>query len=117
MNLLGPTRTITACALAALSLTACVVAPYPAAPVAYTTPGETYTVAPMAPPAPYVETVPAMPYAGAVWINGYWNWSGGRHQWMPGHYARPMPGYHWRPHRWAPSPRGGWQLHGGGWAR
>ena len=58
-----------------------------------------------------------MPFIGAIWIGGYWNWSGGRHVWTPGHYERPHPGYRWAPHRWEPGPRGGWYLRGGGWIR
>ncbi len=73
--------------------------------------------APIAPPPPRVEVVPALPYPGAVWIGGYWGWYGGRHVWVPGYYARPRPGYHWQPYRWAPYPRQGWGLYGGHWAR
>ena len=79
------------------------------------TPATVY--APMAPPAPYYEVQPALPYPGAIWINGYWNWSGNRHHWVPGRYERPRPGYRWQPHRWDRSPRGGWYLQGGGWVR
>lgn len=115
MKSLRAVRTLVLAAGAALALAACVVAPYPAGPVYPTT--EPVIMAPMAPPAPYAEVVPVAPYAGAVWISGYWNWSGGRHEWVPGRYARPAPGYHWQPRSWTPAPRGGWQLRGGGWAR
>lgn len=68
------------------------------------------------PPAPYAEVVPVMPYAGAVWIGGYWGWNGGRHNWVPGYWERPRPGYRYEPYRW--EPRGGrWHLHAGGWRR
>jgi hypothetical protein len=68
------------------------------------------------PPAPYTEVVPVMPYPGAVWINGYWGWNGGRHQWVPGYYDRPRSGYRYEPHHW--ENRGGrWHLHVGGWIR
>lgn len=68
------------------------------------------------PPAPYAEVVPAMPYPGAVWINGYWGWSGGRHHWVPGYYERPRTGYRYEPRRW--ENRGGrWYLRVGGWIR
>ena len=73
--------------------------------------------APVAPPAPYVEVQPAVPYPGAVWINGYWNWSGNRHTWVPGRYDRPRPGWRWQPRRWERAPRGGWHSQGGGWVR
>ena len=68
------------------------------------------------PPAPYAEVVPVVPYPGAVWISGYWGWSGGRHQWVPGYYERPRPGYRYEPHRWE-SQGGRWHLHAGGWIR
>jgi hypothetical protein len=54
----------------------------------------------VAPPAPVVETVPAPPQPGYVWAAGYWNWEGGRHVWVPGHYMEPRPGYRWEPDRW-----------------
>jgi hypothetical protein len=99
-----------------LGLTGCVVVPahqgygpgvYAAPPVA---------VVDVAPPPPYQEVVPLMPFAGAVWIGGYWGWSGGRHQWVPGYWERPRAGYRYEPHRW--ENRGGhWNLHGGAWIR
>ena len=97
-------------------LSACVVVPahrgyydggYAAAPV---------VVVDVPPPAPYVEVVPVMPYPGAVWIGGYWGWSGGRHQWVNGFYDRPRPGYRYEPHRWESS-GGRWHLRVGGWVR
>jgi hypothetical protein len=105
-------------ACAAATLTACVVAPAPmvADPYGYQgAPGAVY--APVAPPAPYYEVQPALPFAGAIWIGGFWNWAGGRHVWVPGHYERPRPGYRWSPQRWERSPRGGWNLQGGIWVR
>jgi WXXGXW repeat (2 copies) len=106
---------------AALLLSACVVAPYPRR-VVYTEPvaAGSYesqeVIVGVAPPPAYVEVVPSVPYAGAVWIGGYWGWSGGRHSWVPGRWDRPRPGYRWQPHAW--SQQGGrWHLHGGGWVR
>lgn len=101
---------------AAATLSGCIVAPArhyggevvyaPAPAVVIDTP----------PPAPYVEVVPAMPFAGAVWIGGYWGWSGGRHQWVPGYWEHPRPGYRWDAHRWE-NHGGRWHLHVGGWVR
>jgi hypothetical protein len=52
-----------------------------------------------APPAPVVETVPALPGAGYVWVGGYWNWNGVKYVWVPGRYVH-HPGAwcagHWR---------------------
>ena len=33
-------------------------------------------------PADEVEVVPAPPYAGAVWIKGFWDWNPGFHRWV-----------------------------------
>ena len=78
--------------------------------------GRVLNVVDVAPPAPYAEVVPVVPYAGAVWVGGYWGWSSGRHRWVPGYYERPRPGYRYEPHRW--ESRGGrWHLRGGGWVR
>lgn len=102
---------------AGAALTGCVVAPTPG-PVYG---GPAYPVdsvyAPVAPPAPYTEVIPVVPFPGAIWVGGYWNWSGGRHVWVPGRYERPRAGYHYQPRHWEPSRRGGWELHGGGWIR
>jgi hypothetical protein len=120
-------KLISAAALSALTLSACVVAPYPQR-VVYSQPvpagqaaGGQYSdgveaVVDVAPPAPYVEVVPAIPFAGAIWIGGYWGWQGGRHTWVPGRWDHPRPGYAWRPHAWVQQ-GGRWQLHSGGWVR
>jgi hypothetical protein len=108
-------------------LSACVVAPYPARPVVYSQPvpaAPVYAPAPaeqdyvvdVAPPPPYVEGVPAIPFAGAIWIGGYWGWNGGRHYWVPGRYEHPRPGYGWRPHAWVQE-GGRWHMRQGGWER
>ena len=125
--------------LSATVLSACVVAPYPRAagyagpapyPGAYAgayatgpaggysgaAPFESGVVVDIPPPAPYAEVVPAIPFAGALWIGGYWGWHGGRHQWSPGRWEQPRPGYAWRPYAWAQQ-GGRWQLHAGGWVR
>ena len=109
-------------ALSALSLSACVVAPYPyrhpyATPVySAPPPHDAVVVIDVAPPAPYVEVVPVIPYAGAVWIGGYWGWSGGRHVWTGGYWDHPRAGYRYQPHAWV-QVGGRWQLHGGAWVR
>ena len=118
MSPLARPAVLAAVAAAAL-LGGCVVAPVPGG--VYNDPYGGYpsqpVYAPVAPPAPYYEVQPALPYPGAIWIGGYWNWSGHRHVWVPGRYERPRPGYHYAPHRWSRSPRGGWYLQGGGWLR
>ena len=114
-------RWIWRAALAAICLSllsACVVAPVgPYASYGYANEaGEAIAVAGVPPPAPYVEVRPAMPYVGAVWIGGYWNWYGGRHVWVPGYWGAGRPGYVWNPYRWAPYGNR-WSLYGGGWGR
>jgi hypothetical protein len=113
-----PRGKLTIVVLSALLLSACVVAPYRPGPgpYGYDSYGPDVAVTTVAPPPPYAEVIPVAPFLGAVWISGYWGWSGGRHHWVGGHYERPRPGYRWMPHRW--EPRGGqWHLRGGGWVR
>ena len=53
------------------------------------------------PPAPIVETRPAIPGAGYVWTPGYYRWNGGAHVWVNGAWALPpRPGAVWVAHRW-----------------
>ena len=128
-----PTRLLIVPLFSTALLSACVVAPYPGGRVVYSQPVPAYgqpapgysqpvpydsdeVVVDVAPPASYVEVVPAIPFAGAIWLGGYWGWSGGRHRWVPGRWDHPRPGYSWRPHAW--DQQGGrWHLHGGGWVR
>ncbi|HEX7932705.1 MAG TPA: YXWGXW repeat-containing protein, partial [Paraburkholderia sp.] len=51
-------------------------------------------VAPLAPPPPRVEVVPA-PRPGYVWDQGGWRWRRGQYVWVPGHWQVVRPGYHW----------------------
>lgn len=104
MNTVPLLRCIAAGTLAAAALSACVVAPmYPPEPA---------VVVQQSPPRPYVEVVPAAPFAGAIWINGYWGWSRNRYEWVPGRYEHPRSRHHWRD-----QPRGGWSQEGGRWGR
>jgi hypothetical protein len=105
-----------AAALSVLALSACVIAPYPREAGYYPEAGAPMIVTEVAPPPPYVEVVPAIPFPGAIWIGGYWGWSGGRHTWVGGHWEHGRPGYVWNPHRWE-NRSGRWYLHEGGWGR
>ncbi len=98
---------------AAALLTGCVVAPLPAG---YAEPGPVM-VAPNAPPPLYAETIPVAPAPSYIWINGFWDWGGGRYAWRPGYWSPPRPGYGWAPREWAPRHGGGWQGRGGHWER
>lgn len=49
------------------------------------------------PPAPVKEEPPARPNASAVWVTGYWHWTGMQYAWIPGHWEAPPPGSTWSP--------------------
>jgi len=70
----------------------------------------------MAPPPGQIEIIPASPYAQAVWMNGYWSWSGGRHVWVSGRYVQGRPGHVWVGHSWERGQRG-WHIRQGYWRR
>ena len=53
-----------------------------------------------APPEPIVEVRPALPFAGAIWLPGFWTWHGHHHVWVGGHYSAPRAGYRWEGARW-----------------
>src|SRR6185436_15474885 len=75
------------------------------------------------PPAPIAEVVPGPPFAGAVWMPGYWHWGGARYVWIAGRYSAPRPGYVWEPHHWVRHGHrwhyvpGGWRQGRGHWRR
>ncbi|MFP3563452.1 YXWGXW repeat-containing protein [Paraburkholderia sp. SIMBA_030] len=56
-------------------------------------------VAPIAPPPPRVEVVPA-PRVGYVWDRGRWRWDHGRYVWVGGHWQPVRAGYRWIPGHW-----------------
>lgn len=106
----------------ALLLGGCVVAPYPHRPIhsqpvpLYDDPYGGGVVVDVAPPPPRVELIPALPFAGAVWLGGHWAWHGGRHRWVHGHWDHPRRGHQWRAPGW--EHRGGrWHERRGGWHR
>jgi len=62
----------------------------------------TVIIAPSAPPAPRVETVPPPPSTVMTWHPGHWNWNGAAWAWEEGHYVqRPQPAAVWEPGHWA----------------
>jgi hypothetical protein len=98
---------------ALLALGGCVA--YPAGPY-YSEPAGATIYAPYGPPPLVAETYGVAPYPGAIWIGGYWSWSGGRHVWTPGRWEHPRTGYHWVPRTW--EQRGHeWHQRGGHWER
>ncbi len=69
----------------------------------------------VAPPAAIVETRPAAPGAGYVWVPGYHQWDGARYNWTAGTWVQaPHPGARWVAHRWVRR-HGGWVLVEGHW--
>lgn len=42
---------------------------------------------------PVVEPVGAPFVAGAVWVPGYWHWSGARYEWIVGHWTANPAGW------------------------
>lgn len=110
-------RWVAAAVFGASALSACVMAPVRPAYGGSGYYDQGMITADVAPPAPYVEPIPVLPYAGAVWIGGFWDWSGGRHVWRPGHYEHPRAGFAYRQPGWSHGADGRWMLHRGGWER
>jgi hypothetical protein len=53
------------------------------------------------PPEPMREPRPQAPDAQAVWVAGYWHWSGMQYTWIPGHWERAPPGASWHAPRYS----------------
>jgi hypothetical protein len=69
----------------------------------------------VAPPAAVVETRPAAPGAGYVWISGYQNWNGSAYVWVPGKWEMPPRAHaRWVAHRWVHR-NGGYVMVEGHW--
>jgi len=67
------------------------------------------------PPRAVVERRGPAPGRGYVWVNGYHNWDGNRHVWVPGRWERPPRAHaRWEGHRWVRR-NGGWVLVEGRW--
>jgi WXXGXW repeat (2 copies) len=81
--------------LAALSSSGCVVEAGTSASVA----GGVAVSGP--PPQPMPEARPQPPDAQAVWVAGYWHWSGMQYTWIPGHWEKAPPGASWRAPRYS----------------
>jgi len=69
----------------------------------------------VAPPARIVETRPATPGPGYIWIDGYHRWDGAAYIWVPGRWELPPhPHARWVAHHWVRK-HGGWVLVDGRW--
>jgi hypothetical protein len=53
------------------------------------------------PPAPMPEPRPQPPDAQAVWVAGYWHWTGMQYAWIPGHWEKAPPGAAWHAPRYS----------------
>ncbi len=77
--------------------------------------GPSYVAVSSRPSTPYYVR-PAQPYAGSVWIDGDWYWSGGRYMYRQGYWSAPRRGYTYHPGYW--HQRGNnYNWHRGGWRR
>lgn len=78
----------------------------------------TVIIAPSAPPAPRVETIPPPPSMQTqvmTWEAGHWVWNGTGWNWQDGHYVqRPSTAAVWEPGHWQQS-NGGWVWVEGQW--
>jgi hypothetical protein len=53
------------------------------------------------PPQPMAEVPSRAPAAQAIWVAGYWHWTGMQYTWIPGHWEIPPPGSLWRAPRYS----------------
>ena len=67
------------------------------------------------PPPILIESRPPLPRRDAVWIPGYWSWSGRRYVWIGGVWSAPRPGWIWMPPQWQRRSDGRWQWIPGHW--
>jgi hypothetical protein len=67
--------------------------------VVYEPPTAPDVVVEHAPPPPRIDVRPPQP-KGAVWIPGYWQWTGHRHVWVSGRWSAPKTGMRWQPDHW-----------------
>lgn len=66
------------------------------------------------PPAPVQEERPPPPNAQALWVAGYWHWTGMQYAWIPGHWETPPAGAVWAAPR-VTSQDGRYVYEPGGW--
>jgi hypothetical protein len=69
------------------------------------------------PPEPVREMRPGPPHPRAVWISGYWHWTGMQDAWIPGHWEQaPPPGARWHGPRYT-FHDGAYYYEPGGWGQ
>lgn len=67
------------------------------------------------PPAPVQEERPPAPTPQAIWVAGYWHWTGLRYAWIPGHWESPPMGAVWNAPRVTTMQDGRYVYESGGW--
>jgi len=77
-------------AMAAAAIVAGCSAALPRPPAAQVSASD-YVAVPFSPRVPPVEFIPPRPSKDAVWVDGSWEWSGGRYGWRFGSWAIPPP--------------------------
>lgn len=86
---LTPTLLAAAIGFGAFGASGCIIRPRPG--VYAQTSG---TVVYQAPPARrVVVNRPAQPYAGAIWVDGHYQWNGAQYVWVQGYWQQPRAGY------------------------
>lgn len=68
--------------------------------VAAAGPGPAGVVVAGPPPPPHEDVRVTAPSGTAVWVAGYWHWTGIRYAWIPGHWDAPRSGARWVPPRY-----------------
>lgn len=68
------------------------------------------------PPAPMIEAPPSPSRPRAVWVAGYWHWTGMQYTWIPGHWEAGPTGARWRAPRYLLRD-GVYYYEPGGWMR
>jgi hypothetical protein len=66
------------------------------------------------PPPPIQEVRSAPPSEAAIWLDGYWHWTGAQYTWIPGHWENAPPGQSWYGPRYVNSD-GSYFYEQGGW--
>lgn len=69
------------------------------------------------PPAPVREERPAPPGPDALWVAGYWHWTGMQYAWIPGHWEAPPAGAIWAGPKVTATKDGRYLYEAGGWRR
>ncbi len=67
------------------------------------------------PPSPVHEERPPAPSPQALWVAGYWHWTGMQYAWIPGHWEAPPAGAVWAAPKVTTMKDGRYVYESGGW--